>query len=158
MHRIFKNSFLRYGEYVQCTDLVGGLFSSSNPIPNPYDPGKSVLDTIKGCGMGCSGGGVGIVDGTGRKVLLTSGSCLNATGCWLNGMASALHMDLVKLCSDIKGGKSTCWYKTEYILNLVNLPEENGKFCKLTAFIESAWAPPWSEYNKLKWPMTWTLN
>ena len=114
MHNIFKNSFLRYGEYVQCTDLVGGLFSSSNPIPNPYDPGKSVLDTIKGCGMGCSGGGVGIVDGTGRNVL-SRDSCLNATGspsclnttcCWLNGMGSCLHMDLVKLCSDIKGGNS----------------------------------------------------
>lgn len=102
MHRIFKNSLSRDGEYVHCTDLVGGAFSSGNAILNPYIPGKFVVDTIKGCGMGlCSGGGVAMAEGMGMK-LLSCGSCLkefcfNAAGCCLSASSSVLKIVLVKL-------------------------------------------------------------
>ena len=58
---------------------MGGPFSSSNPKLNPYRPGKSVLHTISGCGLGCSGGGVAKVDG--KVGEWSRGSCLKPDCC-----------------------------------------------------------------------------
>ena len=76
MHLIFTKSFFKNKEYVHCADFVGGAFSSSNPKSNPYMPGKSVLETINGCGSGCSGGGVVKAEVAWKK--LSTGSCLTS--------------------------------------------------------------------------------
>lgn len=63
-------------------------------------PGKSVLHTIKGCAMGCSGGGVVIVDGMNLELSLGSRLKINALG---SGLRSAR-----KLWSGKNGGSSAC--------------------------------------------------